>query len=149
MEKIFSRFYFISTKYEMHFKILKRILYFSLPILTFYIVLIGKHTIKNITGLFPSCMFHELFHKYCPACGNTRSVLYLIDGDILSSLRFNIVPIFLLLICTAFYIEGAFYIFGKRVIIVPRSNALLLWTTLGFLLYFVIRNFVPYLTPIF
>lgn len=40
----------------------------------------------RIGRLIPPCMIHEFFGIYCPGCGGTRAVRYLIDGQILKSL---------------------------------------------------------------
>lgn len=44
-------------------------------------------------GLLPPCVFHEVTGFYCPGCGSTRSVRFLIRGDIGNSFIYNpIVP---------------------------------------------------------
>lgn len=37
----------------------------------------------------PPCIFRETLGVYCPGCGGVRSFLFLIEGDILSSLWYH------------------------------------------------------------
>ena len=110
---------------------------------------------KYIFGLFelshalPGCTFHLIFKKSCPGCGGTRSFLALINGDILLSLRYNALPLFFLILGILFYIEAIARAFGKRIVIVPRSNAFIYCSIAVFLIYFVVRNFIPELNPDF
>ena len=49
------------------------------------------------------CSFKELTHLYCPGCGGTRAVWYLLHGDLLASFRHNILLIPLgILVLTVF-----------------------------------------------
>lgn len=71
---------------------------------------------KNETGtgetvkLLPSCPFYTLTGLYCPGCGSTRAVHYLLIGDWRMSLRSNplLLPMlpFLILLLARFFYEG-------------------------------------------
>ena len=53
------------------------------------------------------CLIYNLFKIPCPGCGLTTSVMYLLKGDFLSSLQYNIITIpliFIYLICSCWYI---------------------------------------------
>lgn len=39
------------------------------------------------------CSFKKITHLHCPGCGGTRAVWYLLHGDLLASLRHNILLI--------------------------------------------------------
>lgn len=39
--------------------------------------------------LFGPCLFHTMTGLYCPGCGGTRAVWYLLHGHFLLSLRFH------------------------------------------------------------
>lgn len=43
----------------------------------------------SLNDWYPRCQFHELTGLYCPGCGSTRAVYWLLHGDILRALRFN------------------------------------------------------------
>jgi len=127
--------------------------YIERLLLLFPLILCGLLIIckKYLFGLFelskliPSCTFYLLFKKSCPGCGGTRSFLALINGDILLSLRYNAMPVFFLVLGILYYIEWIVRVFGKCIIIVPR-NIIFLYSTIAiFLIYFVVRNFIPVL----
>ena len=53
------------------------------------------------------CLIYNLFKIPCPGCGLTTSVMYLLKGDFLSSLQYNIITIPLIviyIICSCWYI---------------------------------------------
>ena len=117
-----------------------------LPVAAIILYLI-KDSILALVPFLPSCYFNSLFHLYCPSCGNTRSVTALLQGDLLKSLRFNIVPILMFLLLLLAYIEIAAYSFGKKIKVVPRKLSFYLVLIALLVFYWVIRNFIPYLTP--
>jgi hypothetical protein len=68
----------------------------------------------------------------------------LLRGDILTSLRFNPIVIFSVLLGMAFYTELIFSIFNKNIKIVPRSMVFL-WVMVGlFSVFYVVRHFIPF-----
>ncbi|MBE5966079.1 MAG: DUF2752 domain-containing protein [Lachnospiraceae bacterium] len=101
----------------------------------------------NLAYRLPPCPFYSIYHVYCPSCGNTRSVSALFQGKLLTSLRYNIIPILLLLFCLCGYLEAAAYSFGKPINILPRNYRFYLIGGLLIAAYLVFRNFIPYLTP--
>ena len=97
--------------------------------------------------LFPACLFRRLTGLYCPGCGNTRSVLALLHGDIFTSLRYNITPVVLGIVLSLLYVEGLTYAYGHHRKILPRDSRFW-WVVLSLMfLYFIVRNFFPYLIP--
>lgn len=44
------------------------------------------------------CIFRQLFNVNCPGCGLTRSLIYLLNGDLLTSFYYNILTIPLIII---------------------------------------------------
>ena len=115
------------------------------PIIVLTLVL-ASDTILRLTEYVPACPFYTQFGKYCPACGNTRSITALLHGDILGSLRYNITIIFLCLLGLAFYVEKITNVLGKKIKLIPRGNVFLFASLAFFLMYFLLRNFFPYLT---
>lgn len=93
---------------------------------------------------FP-CMFNLFTGYFCPGCGNTRSIIALVNGHIILSLRYNPFIILLFVFLILLYIElftSTFYVHKK---IIPRSNKFL-FVTLGIMIiYYFIRNFIPIL----
>ncbi|MDR0273091.1 MAG: DUF2752 domain-containing protein [Clostridiales bacterium] len=102
-----------------------------------------KDIIIALAPYYPRCNFNYFTGLLCPGCGNTRSVLALINGDIITALRYNISAPFMLIVGIGFYIELILWAFGKHKKIVPRST-FLLWFLLGtFFVYSIVRNIVP------
>lgn len=69
-------------------------------------------------------------------------MLSLLRGDIISSLRYNIIPSFLFILVIGFYVESAARIFGKKLIIVPRRLSFVVVVIAFFVVYFVLRNYI-------
>lgn len=107
-----------------------------------------KDQLLALTNYFPKCAFHVATGYLCPGCGNTRSVIYLLQGDILSALRCNISVPLLLLLLTALYIEMLFSLAGKTVKLLPRKMSFWMCVLAAFLIYCVLRNFIGFLSPI-
>jgi len=112
------------------------------PFIAVGLVYIFRAALYRLGTTFPACPSYTFFDIYCPGCGNTRSVQHFLKGDILGSLKYNIVPIFGMLIGSLAYIELISFVFGKHIKIIPRSRKFWIIIIIGFSLYFIIRNFV-------
>ncbi|MBQ8859779.1 MAG: DUF2752 domain-containing protein [Ruminococcus sp.] len=126
----------------------QKIIFALLPLLLIPTVYFAGKFLSNYTYLFPPCMSYTLFHFNCPGCGMTRSVLALLQGDILLSLRQNICVVGGILVCVWLYVEYVFFLFSKK----PPFTILktkFLWALLIFLgIYTALRNIFPVLAPI-
>ena len=118
-----------------------------IPILVSILYLNRDRILSFIIPRMPPCYFHSLLHVYCPSCGNTRSVIALLQGNLFTSLRYNLLPLLFLILFLLAYIELAAYSFGKKIRLVPRGLVFYLTLIILLCLYWVIRNFIPYLTP--
>ena len=107
---------------------------------------IFRKKIISLTVYFPKCFFNEKTGYLCPACGNTRSVKALLGGHFITAAEYNIMPPLLLSLFAAFYIELLFACAGKTVRIIPRSYLFLAVLLTAVSLYFLLRNFFPFLT---
>ena len=123
-----------------------RVVTILIPIIILILFFV-RDFIINLAGKLPSCLFYSIFHLYCPSCGNTRSVIALWHGDILESLRYNISPILFGILMLLAYIELAAYSFYRPIRLLPRKLSFYLILLSILLLYLIIRNFIPYLTP--
>lgn len=94
------------------------------------------------------CTFYMLTGIYCPGCGNTRSVTAMLHGHFLTAVRNNASLPFISLLLLCLYIELLFDIFGKPVKILPRKTWLWCSVIGVFMVYFVVRNFIPEIAPI-
>lgn len=129
------------TSQRKHNKLLAFLFLVGLP--TCIVLVFAFHdTIGEWAQKFPQCIIYSRYNLYCPSCGNTRSVISLLRGDILAALRFNITPSLMILIVTAFYCEVLMWLFGKRIVIVPRKVSFLVCLLIGLFIYYVARNYV-------
>ena len=125
----------------------ERILVVLLPIISAILLyFVAVFVAKNIT--LPQCLTYKYFEIYCPGCGMTRSVIALLHGDILLSLRNNALIIFGILLLFALYLELVFKVFGKRLRFPIHSNKFIIGILIMMGVYSVLRNFVPFLAPV-
>ena len=121
-----------------------KILYFLLPFGLAALTLLLRRPLLWVTQRLPACPFYRMTGLYCPGCGNTRSLRALLNGDILLSLRCNILPLVLLAAVVLLFAEwGALLFGGKPRRLLPRSARF--WVPFGvlILLYWIGRNFFP------
>lgn len=127
-------------------KIFKVLLLF-LPFFSVLILIIFKNFFINLKNILSPCLFREITGFYCPGCGNTRAVLALFNGDFLSSLRYNIAPLTIIILLILVYIEQVAKLFNKKIKLIPRSILFWIIIFILFIVYYVFRNFFPYFTP--
>lgn len=112
------------------------------------IVFALRDYIIGLKRFFPECSFHRLTGYWCSGCGNTRSVEALLHGHIFTAIRNNATMPFLSLLLILLYAENLGALFGRDIKLLPRKW--LFWgIVIGiFIVYFIVRNFVPALAPI-
>lgn len=59
------------------------------------------------TDLLPSCAFHEMTGLYCPGCGSTRALHYLLHGELREALRYNALFVLVLPLLGAIFLVCA------------------------------------------
>ena len=65
------------------------------------IIPLGIFVWKRLIIQFPflrDCFFYSNYHIYCPGCGGTRAVQYLLKGEILKSLQAHPIVLYSLII---------------------------------------------------
>lgn len=125
----------------------KKIFTVSLPIIIIISCIILKNYFYLIASKFNQCPFNFYFHIYCPACGNTRCVLSLLKGDIFSAIHYNITPVFILFLLILLYVEYIITFFNKKTKLIPRKTSFWILVYIFFILYYILRNFIPWLAP--
>lgn len=120
---------------------------FFLPIIAVVGFFLLRQYAPVLVKGFPNCYFRKITGLYCPACGNTRSVLMLLQGDILSALRFNVLPFILCFILVSLYLEQVLKQFSVNCQLMPRSGKFWSCFFTVLFLYFIVRNKIAFLVP--
>ncbi|MDD6204248.1 MAG: DUF2752 domain-containing protein [Firmicutes bacterium] len=128
-------------------KYLPRIAVLAAPAAAILLCAVFAQKLIALGESFPKCLSRTLFDIWCPACGNTRAVQCLLRLDILGSLRYNITPAVLLTVAGLFWCELIFRTFGRTVRLYPRKPLFSYLLTGFMLLYYIVRNFIPFLMP--
>lgn len=128
---------------------MKTIILVIAPVCGVMICLIGWWLYQNVIISFtPPCLAWAALRKYCPGCGGTRAVRYLVQMDLFSSVRCHPAPLLGVTLLILWWLELILKQFGKEKKIIPRSGWFW-YSVLGmFLLWCVLRNFIPALAPI-
>ena len=108
----------------------------------------AAYLILRYVTLWP-CPSLTLLHIYCPGCGSTRAVAALLHGDLLLALRQNSVIPVMLLMAVLYYLEFALKVWGVRFRFPVIHNKVFVTALfVCWLIYAVVRNFVPAIAPI-
>ena len=105
-----------------------------------------RNKADTISEKFPECAFYSRTGLLCPACGNTRSVLALMELDYGAAVGYNPAPPFLLVLAGAVFAENAAGLFGYRLRLIPRGEFFPVVCAAVFLLYYALRNIFPFMT---
>ena len=62
-----------------------------------------------------SCYFSRRFHLYCPGCGGTRAVYHFFQGEFLSSLLSNPIPVYATVLFARIYVAIIHNTIGKNI----------------------------------
>lgn len=123
----------------------KKIIFILIPIIVLILIICLKKYVFYILPYFPKCQFNELFDLYCPACGNTRCILALLNGDILSALKYNLTPVIIIFLLFLLYIEKLFYVFNKPIQILTRNYLVWTFVIIFMMLYYILRNIIDFM----
>lgn len=106
-----------------------------------------RGAIASLAAGFPRCPLRMLTGWWCPACGNTHSVLSLLSGNLIDALRYNVAPPLLGIILLFLFAELVCFAAGHPRRILPRTGWL--WFPLlgCVLLWYLLRNLFPALLP--
>lgn len=110
------------------------------------VVVFISFTAADIAVYFPDCRFYSLTGYLCPACGNTRCILAMLDGHFLKALEYNIVPPGIAVLLLMLYGELIFGCMGKKVRLIPRNRCFLAVVLSVVVFYVIGRNIFPFVT---
>ena len=77
------------------------LLIYRLGFLVIIIIPLGIFIWKKLIIQFPflkDCFFYSNYHIYCPGCGGTRAIQFLLEGDILKSLQYHPIVLYSVII---------------------------------------------------
>lgn len=121
----------------------QKIIVIALPIITVGLFFVVKYNLGFFLSLLPKqCLIHALLGIQCPGCGNTRSIISLLNFDIISSLKYNIFPVFALIVCITAYTELLLKAFFKPKKLLPRNVYFWIGVSVCFVLYWILRNII-------
>lgn len=118
----------------------------AVPFAVGLIFALREHII-GLTKLMHGCTFYKVTGLWCTGCGNTRSVIALLHGQIWRSVRCNPAVLFLVVIAILLYGEAVAGIWGRRVKLIPRKLTIWIVILLLFLAFYIARNFIGVLAP--
>ena len=118
----------------------QRLAVIAIPVALTILTVVLYPSIFWLAERFPPCIFYKLTGLLCPGCGNTHSVLALLQGNLLGSIQANMVPVLGVIFAVLGYFELLLRVFGKKIKLVPRSKKFYLILGILAALYFVLRN---------
>ena len=114
--------------------LLSRLAVVIIPLLALIIFIYGDKLIE-LSRNFRPCYVLQKTGFLCPACGNTKSVICLLHGDISGSISYNITPLSLL--------RNIVFVLGKTETILPKSFGIGYGIMFFLILYYILRNIFP------
>jgi len=125
-------------------KIFKKVLVIVSPMLIIFLMFILKVVYGSfITGRFLPCWFNLVTGYLCPGCGGTRSFFSLMEGDIVSSFKYNaFVPIMLMFAIVVYVRMFIKVVLERDINVFPKDDRFVYVPLVLFLIYFVVRNFL-------
>jgi len=91
-------------------------------------------------GFIPPCRFHQITGLFCPGCGATRAVHFLLRGDWKTSLHYNPLVILLSPIILLLSAQWIYEIFRKRNVHYSFHAKFYLGIAIVIMAFFVLRN---------
>ncbi len=102
----------------------------------------------DIYGFYPRCLWHEITGTYCPGCGSLRSFNALVKGDIFRVTDYNKAAIFYIPFLIYIFINIHYISLTGKSLPTLKLNAAMLYSLAGLIIvYWVIRNIIPYFAP--
>ena len=91
-------------------------------------------------GFLPPCQFHQWTGLFCPGCGATRAVHFLLRGDWKTSLHYNPMVLLFLPIVLFLLVQWVYEIFRKKFFIDSLHAKFYFGIAIVVLAFFILRN---------
>lgn len=114
-----------------------------LLVLVLFLSIIHFYQVNYQFFLLP-CLFYKITGLYCPGCGGTRSVQALLNGHLVSSIRYNPIVLYGVFIYLWYMISNTIeHVSMHKIKIGMKYRDIYLWVGLAILILFCfIRNFL-------
>jgi len=94
--------------------------------------------------ILPPCQFYEWTSLFCPGCGATRAVHFLLRGNWKMSLHYNLLILLFLPVVLLLLFRGFYGIFHHRSFHHPLQGKLYFGLAIAVIVFFVLRN-IPWI----
>lgn len=96
----------------------------------------------HFSGHLSTCFMNAFLHIYCPGCGGTRAIDYLLHGQILKSFICHPLVVYLLLLFLSYFLPATYtYVIKRNGRKYYRFRPFTLYVMLGIILgFFFLRN---------
>lgn len=120
----------------------KRLIIIFLIILFILGTLFGYKYINIKYGFFIPCLFHKFTGFYCPACGITRCIFSILNGDFIKAFKYNQLVFVLIPILFLLFIYKCYLFITKKKDYINKKyyNLLYIFLLVSFLIFGVLRN---------
>ncbi len=100
------------------------------------------------SSFYPACTWFSLTGTYCAGCGSTRAMNAIAHGNFQDIIHYNILIVFFLPYLLYSYAMLFFSaVSGYRPLVISFKNSELYTLAVLVLLFWISRNFIPFLAP--
>ena len=116
--------------------------YLGIVVVLFIGMIVLKVLDTTLMELYPySCSLYSTAKIYCPGCGGTRAFMYLLQGDIIQSLKYHPVVLYTAIYVGSYIISHTLNIFTKGKVKAMLFNPIYFYVMIGIiLLQWAIKN---------
>lgn len=132
---------------KLSLKTVLKILIIISPVILFVLAYFGAKFF-DAHDSHSTCITLTVFGFYCPACGMTRSVIALMNGDILLSIRQNAMVLVFAFLYAVFYIWYILRLFNVKFYLFLQNEWFWYILITVWFIYGISRNFIPPIAPI-
>lgn len=94
------------------------------------------------------CPVRFLTGIYCIGCGGTRCITALLHGKFLLAVRQNFIVFSGVIFMSLIWIQNIFSLSGRKIKLIPENRTFYIAVSGIFLIYAVVRNFIPEIAPV-
>ncbi len=127
---------------------IKKIAVIVLPFAAVTVSLLVMKLYLSFISVVPIiCLFNVFTGYYCPGCGGSRCVRAILSGNLLQAFINNPAVILAIIFFALIYLQLVLKTFFKYKKIIPDSKIFYIVLSGILVLYYILRNFIPFLYP--